>query len=67
VPLAEISLSGTYTFSSAALRGAVAAVGAGTFGRLVWVVERSLDQGAAAFADLDGGSSGAAKILLRPN
>jgi alcohol dehydrogenase len=65
--LAEITLIGTYTYSTADLRAAVAALAAGTFGRLEWVEERTLDQGAAAFADLDGGRSGAAKILLRPN
>ncbi len=34
---------------------------------LAWVEERSLADGAAAFADLDAGRSGAAKILLRPH
>ena len=34
---------------------------------LEWVEERTLADGAAAFADLDAGRSGAAKILLRPH
>ena len=38
----------------------------GAFGELDWVEERTLAAGAAAFADLDAGRSGAAKILLRP-
>ncbi|MEP7275484.1 MAG: alcohol dehydrogenase catalytic domain-containing protein [Betaproteobacteria bacterium] len=65
--LAEITLIGTYTYSTADLRATVSALHAGAFGGLEWVAERSLDEGAAAFADLDAGRSGAAKILLRPH
>jgi 2-desacetyl-2-hydroxyethyl bacteriochlorophyllide A dehydrogenase len=65
--LAEITLIGTYTYSTADLRATVAALAAGAFGGLEWVEERALADGAAAFADLDAGRSGAAKILLRPN
>ncbi len=64
--LAEITLIGTYTYSTADLRATVAALHAGAFGRLEWVEERTLAEGAAAFADLDAGRSAAAKILLRP-
>ena len=65
--LAEITLLGTYTYSTADLRATVAALHGGAFGGLEWVEERTLSEGAAAFADLDAGRSGAAKILLRPD
>jgi alcohol dehydrogenase len=65
--LAEITLIGTYTYSTADLRATVAALAAGAFGALEWVDERPLADGAAAFADLDAGRSRAAKILLRPH
>jgi 2-desacetyl-2-hydroxyethyl bacteriochlorophyllide A dehydrogenase len=64
--LAEITLIGTYTYSTADLRATVAALAAGAFGALEWVEERTLSAGAGAFADLDAGRSAAAKILLRP-
>ncbi len=65
--LAEITLLGTYTYSTADLRATVVALHGGAFGALEWVEERTLADGAAAFADLDAGRSGAAKILLRPH
>lgn len=65
--LAEVTLIGTYTYSTADLRATVAALHAGAFGDLAWVEERKLGDGAAAFADLDAGRTGAAKILLRPH
>ena len=64
--LAEITLIGTYTYSTADLNATVTALHAGTFGDLSWVEERRLADGAAAFADLDRGNTAAAKILLRP-
>ena len=64
--LAEITLIGTYTYSTADLNATVAALYRGTFGDLGWVEERSLADGASAFADLDGGRTAAAKIVLRP-
>jgi 2-desacetyl-2-hydroxyethyl bacteriochlorophyllide A dehydrogenase len=64
--LAEITLIGAYTYSTADLRATVAALAAGAFGALEWVEERRLSAGAGAFADLDAGRSAAAKILLRP-
>jgi 2-desacetyl-2-hydroxyethyl bacteriochlorophyllide A dehydrogenase len=64
--LAEITLIGTYTYTTADLRAAVAALDAGAFGDLAWVEERPLAQGAAAFRDLAAGRSAAAKIVLRP-
>jgi alcohol dehydrogenase len=64
--LREITLIGAYTYRTADLHAAVAALDRGEFGDLGWVEERPLEQGPAAFADLVSGRVGAAKILLRP-
>ncbi len=64
--LAEITLLGTYTYTTADLRATVAALYGGRFGDLAWVEERPLAEGAQAFIDLDRGHSAAAKIVLRP-
>ncbi|MDQ6621046.1 MAG: alcohol dehydrogenase catalytic domain-containing protein [Pseudomonadota bacterium] len=64
--LAEVTLIGTYTYTMADLRATVRALQAGIYGTLDWVEERPLSEGAAAFADLHAGRSGAAKIVLRP-
>ena len=64
--LAEITLVGTYTYSTSDLRAAVHALHEGAFGDLAWVEERPLADGAAAFRDLHAGRSAAAKIVLRP-
>ena len=65
--LAEITLLGTYTYTTADLRATVAALHGGAFGDLAWVEERPLSEGARAFEDLDKGRTAAAKILLRPH
>jgi threonine dehydrogenase-like Zn-dependent dehydrogenase len=65
--LDEITLIGTYTYSTADLRATVDALHRGVFGDLGWVEERPLAHGAEAFADLDLGRSAAAKIVLRPH
>jgi 2-desacetyl-2-hydroxyethyl bacteriochlorophyllide A dehydrogenase len=64
--LAEITLLGTYTYTTADLRATVAALHSGLFGDLAWVEERRLADGAQAFVDLDQGRSASAKIVLRP-
>lgn len=64
--LAEITLLGTYTYTTADLRATVDALDRGMFGDLSWVETRSLAEGAAAFADLDKGRSAAAKVVLIP-
>ena len=64
--LAEITLQGTYTYTTADLRASVDALYRGVFGDLAWVEERRLDDGAQAFVDLDQGRSASAKIVLRP-
>jgi alcohol dehydrogenase len=64
--LAEVTLIGTYTYTTADLVATVAALARGAFGDLAWVEERPLADGAAAFRDLHAGRCAAAKILLRP-
>jgi alcohol dehydrogenase len=64
--LAEITLLGTYTYTTADLRATVDALYRGVFGDLSWVEQRRLDDGAQAFVDLDQGRCAAAKVVLRP-
>ncbi len=64
--LAEITLLGTYTYTTADLRATVDALHRGVFGDLAWVEERRLQEGPQAFVDLDQGKSASAKIVLRP-
>jgi alcohol dehydrogenase len=64
--LAEITLIGTYTYTTADLRATVRALDEGAFGDLGWVETRPLNDGAAAFYDLHCGRSAAAKIVLLP-
>jgi alcohol dehydrogenase len=64
--LAEITLLGTYTYSTADLRATVAALARGAFGDLAWVEQRPLAEGARAFRDLHEGKSASAKIVLHP-
>ena len=64
--LAEITLLGTYTYTTADLRATVAALARGAFGDLAWVEERPLAEGAQAFVDLDQGRCASAKVLLLP-
>lgn len=64
--LAEITLLGTYTYTTADLRATVDALHRGLFGSLDWVEERALADGPQAFVDLDRGHSASAKIVLRP-
>ncbi len=64
--LAEITLLGTYTYTTEDLRTTVAYLHQGVFGACDWVDRRPLDQGASAFQDLHHGRSASAKILLKP-
>lgn len=64
--LAEITLLGTYTYTTADLRATVDALARGAFGNLSWVEERPLVDGQQAFVDLDQGRCASAKVLLRP-
>ncbi|MBL8344405.1 MAG: alcohol dehydrogenase catalytic domain-containing protein [Rubrivivax sp.] len=64
--LAEITLLGTYTYTTADLRATVDALHRGVFGDLAWVEERTLAEGPQAFVDLHEGRSASAKVVLRP-
>lgn len=64
--LAEITLLGTYTYTTVDLRATVDALHRGVFGDLAWVEQRQLADGVQAFADLDQGRCAAAKVILRP-
>ena len=64
--LAEITLLGTYTYTTVDLRATVDALARGVFGDLAWVEQRSLAEGPQAFVDLDQGRCAAAKVVLLP-
>lgn len=64
--LAEITLLGTYTYTTADLRATVALIHRGAFGDLAWVDVRPLAEGAQAFRDLDQGKAASAKVILTP-
>ena len=66
VTLQEVTLVGSYTYTNGDFEETVAAMSRGDLGPLDWFDERPLTDGAAAFADLIGGHTGAAKIILRP-
>jgi 2-desacetyl-2-hydroxyethyl bacteriochlorophyllide A dehydrogenase len=64
--LAEITLMGTYTYSTADLRATVKLLNDGAFGDLSWVVTMPLSEGARAFSELHNGTQASAKIVLIP-
>ena len=64
--LAEITLMGTYTYTTADLRATVSLLNDGALGDLSWVVTMPLAAGAQAFADLDSGQQASAKVVLIP-
>ena len=64
--LAEITLLGTYTYSTIDLQATVNLLARNAFGNLSWVEKRSLEEGAKAFDDLHYGRSASAKVLLKP-
>ena len=64
--LAEITLMGTYTYTTADLRATVKLLQQGAFGDLSWVHSVPLAEGAQAFADLDSGSLASSKVVLVP-
>ncbi|MBU6491443.1 MAG: alcohol dehydrogenase catalytic domain-containing protein [Burkholderiales bacterium] len=65
--LAEITLMGTYTYSTGDMRATVQAIYEGAFGDLSWVESRRLEAGPAAFADLDQGRAASSKLVLLPH
>ena len=64
--LAEISLLGTYTYTTADLRATVQLLYRGHLGDLSWVLTRPLDQGGEIFNQLDSGKIANAKVVLLP-
>jgi 2-desacetyl-2-hydroxyethyl bacteriochlorophyllide A dehydrogenase len=66
ITLQEIILSGSYCYTPEDFAETVAAMEAGELGSLDWVDERPLSMGQQAFADLDRGAVGAAKVILVP-
>jgi L-iditol 2-dehydrogenase len=66
ITLQEVIFTGTYCYTRRDFVEVVDALALGRLGTLEWFEERSLADGAAAFADLDKGSTAAAKIVLRP-
>jgi alcohol dehydrogenase len=64
--LAEITLMGTYTYTTADLRATVKLLHEGAFGDLSWVESVPMSEGAKAFADLDSGQIASSKLVLLP-
>ena len=64
--LAEITLMGTYTYTTADLRATVKLLHEGAFGDLSWVESVPMADGAKAFADLDSGHIASSKLVLLP-
>jgi alcohol dehydrogenase len=64
--LAEITLLGTYTYTTADLRATVRLLYEGAFGSLDWIAGVPLADGADAFRQLDSGATASAKVVLVP-
>ena len=64
--LAEITLLGTYTYTTADLRATVKLLQSGAFGDLGWVETLPLDEGASAFDRLHRGAVASGKVVLVP-
>jgi 2-desacetyl-2-hydroxyethyl bacteriochlorophyllide A dehydrogenase len=64
--LAEITLLGTYTYTTADIQATVKALYRGAFGALEWVETRPMSQGAQAFSDLDAARTSSAKVVMVP-
>lgn len=64
ITLQEITLAGVYCYTPADFGQTVEALAQGRLGALGWTEHRPLREGAQAFADIDAGRVGAAKIIL---
>ncbi|WP_377190598.1 zinc-dependent alcohol dehydrogenase [Ruegeria meonggei] len=64
--LQEITFIGTYTYTAEDFRQTARAIFDGRLGRLDWIEERALSDGAEAFRDLRKGAVAAPKIILAP-
>jgi threonine dehydrogenase-like Zn-dependent dehydrogenase len=65
ITLQEVTVTGSYCYTPVDFHQTVDALAAGRLGALTWYEERPLAEGAKAFADIDAGSTPAAKIVLR--
>ncbi len=63
--LQEITISGSYCYTPEDFAAALAALASGALGPLDWAETRPFAAGAEAFADLDAGRVGAAKLVLQ--
>jgi threonine dehydrogenase-like Zn-dependent dehydrogenase len=66
ITLQEVTLTGTYCYTPNDFVQAVAALAKDRLGGLRWFENRSLSDGASAFADIDAGRTAAAKLILAP-
>jgi threonine dehydrogenase-like Zn-dependent dehydrogenase len=66
ITLQEITLTGTYCYTPDDFLRTTRALAAGELGAMKWFERRALLDGAAAFADIDAGTTPAAKIILIP-
>ncbi|MCH2163910.1 MAG: alcohol dehydrogenase catalytic domain-containing protein [Marinovum sp.] len=64
--LQEITFIGTYCYTKQEFRDTAQALFDGRLGPLEWTETRTLDDGAAAFADIRAGRTPAPKIILSP-
>lgn len=64
ITLQEITITGSYCYTPEDFAAALDALARGVLGRLDWVETRAIAAGVEAFADLDAGRVGAAKIVL---
>ena len=66
ITLQEITFIGTYTYTPLDLQVTLAQLHEGALGTLDWIDERPLAQGGVAFKELNAGTCGAPKVILRP-
>ena len=64
--LQEVAFIGTYTYTPLDLQVTLAQLHEGALGTLDWIDERPLAEGGAAFQELNAGTCGAPKVILRP-
>jgi threonine dehydrogenase-like Zn-dependent dehydrogenase len=64
ITLQEITLAGVYCYTPADFAHCVEALATGRLGRLGWTESRPLGEGVRAFAEIDAGRVGAAKVVL---
>jgi len=64
--LQEVSFIGTYTYTANEFRDVATAIAEGRLGKLDWIEQRSLADGADAFVELHAGSVAVPKIILKP-